>query len=109
MKVMAALLLIAAGPQAERAASAPRPAPTRPGLSWAAADALEAKLLDIERKAPKARRVGAEPRSVEVTESELNSYLNLTLAPRSPLSFPRSPCASSPPRSRGSECSISIG
>jgi hypothetical protein len=83
MMAVAAVLMLSAGPQAQRAPEV-RPAPTRPGLTWAAADALEAKLAEIERVAVKARRTGALPRSVEVTEPELNSYLNLTLGPKIP-------------------------
>lgn len=81
--MMVAAVLLLAGPQAGRVEAA-RPAPPRAGLTWAAADALEAKLAQIERVAAKARRTGAPARSVEVTEPELNSYVNLTLGPKIP-------------------------
>jgi hypothetical protein len=59
-----------------------RPAPSRPGLSWAEADAFSKKLLDLRTK----WREGAlgSVGSVLVTEAELNSYLNLSLAAELP-------------------------
>ena len=64
------------------AQDAARAAP-RPGLSWAEADALKDKLEAIEKRA--AVTAGkARPGTVTVTESELNSYLNLTLGPKLP-------------------------
>jgi hypothetical protein len=59
----------------------PRPAPPRADLTWAAADALAQKLLDIQARA-RARQPQAA--SIPVSETELNSYLNLTLAPQIP-------------------------
>jgi hypothetical protein len=56
-----------------------RPAP-RQGLSWAEADSLTRKIASIEkRKAPPAGRA-ARSETVLVTEGELNSYLNLSVA-----------------------------
>ena len=55
-----------------------RPAPPRPGLSWADADIL-AKVLEDVDAAVKAGKP-ARKQTVVVTESQLNSYLNLTLA-----------------------------
>jgi hypothetical protein len=54
-----------------------RPAPARPGLSWAEADALARQLEELDRRS----RAGgpAPPQSVLVTEGQLNSYLNLVL------------------------------
>jgi hypothetical protein len=76
-----ALLLVAtlASGQAPDA----RPAPRRAGLTWAAADSLARKLAEAEAAAA-APRKAVRGRSVEVTETELNSYLNLTLGPKVP-------------------------
>ena len=74
-----ALLLLA--PMAS-AAQAPRPVP-RPGLSWAEAEALDRKLTAIEKQRVVAPRKGR-PATVTVTESELNSYLNLTMGEKLP-------------------------
>ncbi len=59
----------------------PRPAPPRAGLSWTESDSLVRKLqaLESRRKAP-----GRGQETVLVTEGELNSYLNLELAPKLP-------------------------
>lgn len=74
-----ALLLLAPVASAEQA---PRPVP-RPGLSWAEAEALDRKLAAIEKQRVVAPRKGR-PETVTVTESELNSYLNLTMAEKLP-------------------------
>ena len=61
--------------------SAGRPAPRRSGLSWAEADSLGRKLASIEeRLKPKSHRA----ETVHVTQGEVNSYLNLSLAPDLP-------------------------
>jgi hypothetical protein len=58
-----------------------RPAPRKPGLSWADSEALGRKLAAIEeRQRAKSRK----KETVLVTEGELNSYLNLTFAPELP-------------------------
>jgi hypothetical protein len=58
----------------------PRPAPARAGLSWQDADSLDLKIQTFEK-----RPRGAPPSgTVLVTEGELNSYLNLTLAGKMP-------------------------
>jgi len=75
-----ALVLLLAGPA--QASPPERPAPARPGLSWADADALARALGDVE-KSFKAGKP-AKGRRLVVTESQLNSYLNLTLAPKMP-------------------------
>ena len=76
-----ALLLLA--PMAGAAEQPPRPVP-RPGLSWAEAESLRGKLEAIERQRdlvpPRKSRLA----TVTVTERELNSYLNLTLAEKLP-------------------------
>jgi len=74
-----ALLLLAPVASAEQA---PRPVP-RPGLSWAEAEALDRKLTAIETQRVVAPRK-SRPETVTVTESELNSYLNLTMAEKLP-------------------------
>jgi hypothetical protein len=74
-----ALFLLAAVASAEQA---PRPVP-RPGLSWAEAEALDRKLTAIEKQRVVAPRKGR-PETVTITESELNSYLNLTMAEKLP-------------------------
>jgi hypothetical protein len=59
------------------AAAPPRPAPPRAGLSWAEADALDVKLEAIDKRQKNGRTARAE--TVEISESELNSYVNLKL------------------------------
>jgi hypothetical protein len=77
-RVLALLLLAPAAIAQDR----PRPVP-RPGLSWSEAESLDRKLVAMEK-----RRTGISPRgrndTVTVTESELNSYLNLTLGEKLP-------------------------
>ena len=74
------LVVLAAGQAAES-----RPVPRRPGLTWVAADSLARKLQEAEGALSHAKAgQPARPRSVEVTETELNSYLNLTLGPKVP-------------------------
>jgi hypothetical protein len=77
-RVLALLLLAPAAIAQDR----PRPVP-RPGLSWSEAESLDRKLVAMEKK-----RTGISPRgrndTVTVTESELNSYLNLTLGEKLP-------------------------
>jgi hypothetical protein len=74
-----ALFLLAPVASAEQV---PRPVP-RPGLSWAEAEALDRKLTAIEKQRVVAPRK-SRPETVTVTESELNSYLNLTMAEKLP-------------------------
>ena len=83
MRVPSLLALLLLAPMAAAAQPPPRPVP-RPGLSWAEAESLRGKLEAIEKQ-----QGGAPPRksrmpTVTVTESELNSYLNLTLAEKLP-------------------------
>ena len=75
-----AVLLLAPPSSADQP---PRPVP-RPGLSWAEAESLNRKLEAIEKQRDVAPRKGARPETVTVTESELNSYLNLTMAAKIP-------------------------
>jgi len=76
-----ALLLLA--PMAGAAEQPPRPVP-RPGLSWAEAESLRGKLEAIEKQRDVVPPRKSRPATVTVTESELNSYLNLTLAEKLP-------------------------
>jgi hypothetical protein len=61
-------------------ASAKRPPPLRPGLSWADADAVQAKLDGVAARQRQGRAVPA----LTVTDEELNSYVNLSLAQQIP-------------------------
>lgn len=61
---------------------APRAVP-RPGLSWEEAESLNRKLEAIEKRRDLPPRK-ARSETVTVTESELNSYLNLTLGQKLP-------------------------
>jgi hypothetical protein len=59
----------------------PRRAPTRTGLSWEEADSLDRKLATIEeRQKQKSRK----SQTIQVTEGELNSFLNLSYASELP-------------------------
>jgi hypothetical protein len=69
--VLAAVL--AAGLSPSPAPAHPRPAP--PGLSWAEADKLGAALDALDRRQKNGRTARSE--TVEVTEGEINSYVNL--------------------------------
>jgi hypothetical protein len=80
---LAGLLLLSGDVPAPRpSAVAARPAPRRPGISWAEADALTRKLEVIaeRHRQQKARRSPA----VQVTQGEVNSYLNLSYASELP-------------------------
>jgi hypothetical protein len=76
-----ALLLVVPG-QSVPPSIEPRPAPSRPGLSWDDADALAVAFEQVERRF----KAGKPPRkeSLVVSEGQVNSYLNLTLGPRIP-------------------------
>src|SRR5262249_17644709 len=75
-RVAASLALLLLGSQAPPAADV-RPAPPRAGLSWADADTLARKIQEVEELLRTGKPV---PRQrVQVTEAQLNSYLNLTL------------------------------
>ena len=74
--------LLAAGSTVPTPSPTDRPAPPRPGLTWEAADALDRRLKAIE-SAYKARRPIPTP-SMVVRQAELNSWVNLTLAPQLP-------------------------
>jgi len=78
MRLVPLALLLAASPLFGQD---PRPAPARAGLSWAEADALTRKLADIEVRA---RQTPRRAETVQVTQGEVNSFLNLTYAPEMP-------------------------
>jgi hypothetical protein len=78
-----------------------RPAPRRPGLTWAAADSLARKLAEIESAPVKPGQARARS-SVPVSAAELNSYLNLTLAPKLPPELSEVAFAIEPGRLAGS-------
>lgn len=84
MRFVALSLLLATSPLA---AQDVRPAPARPGLSWSEADSLTRKLADIESRAqrrPAPARGPRKPEWVQVTQGEVNSYLNLSYASQMP-------------------------
>jgi hypothetical protein len=70
--LLAVVLLAAQG-----VAPAHRPDPPRAGLSWDEADSLDVKLEAIDKRQKNGRTARAE--TVQVSESELNSYVNLKL------------------------------
>jgi hypothetical protein len=76
-----AVLLLA--PMAGAAEPPPRAVP-RPGLSWAEAESLRGKLEAIEKQRDVVPPRKSRPAMVTITESELNSYLNLTLGEKLP-------------------------
>jgi hypothetical protein len=57
------------------------PRPTRPGLSWQEADSLSRKLAAIEERQKTQSRAR---QTIQVTQGELNSYLNLAYAAQLP-------------------------
>jgi hypothetical protein len=61
------------------AAPAAAPAPSSPGLSQAEAEAVARRLEGLPAAA--AAKAGKVVRQVQITQSELNSYLNLALLP----------------------------
>lgn len=75
--VALALLLLG---QAE--AASVRPAPPRAGLAWADADTLSRALQEVEASYRAGKPIAR--RRVVITERQLNSYLNLTLASQIP-------------------------
>jgi len=74
-------LLFLAADAPPRGASVPRSVPTRPGLSWQEADSLSRKLAVIEERQKAQSRAR---QTIQVTQGELNSYLNLAYADQLP-------------------------
>jgi hypothetical protein len=82
--VLGLLLLAGADTPAPRPAvpRAPARAQARPGLSWAEADSLSRKFAVIEERHKQQKAKKSPP--VQVTQGELNSYLNLSYADELP-------------------------
>ena len=74
-----ALLLAAQVPAPSTEA---RPAPSRPGLSWEEAESVTRLLRRIDRRLRSGRPASKD--TVVVTEGQLNSFVNLTLAEKIP-------------------------
>jgi hypothetical protein len=78
-KFVASVSLLLLGSQAPPAPES-RPAPPRAGLSWQEADTLARKIQEVEELKRTGKPVPRQ--TVQVTEAQLNSYLNLTLGTR---------------------------
>jgi hypothetical protein len=74
-------LLFLAADAPPRGANVPRSVPKRPGLSWQEADSLSRKLAVIEERQKTQSR---DRQTIQVTQGELNSYLNLAYAAQLP-------------------------
>jgi len=74
-------LLFLAADAPPRGANVPRSVPMRPGLSWQEADSLSRKLAVIEERQKTQSRAR---QTIQVTQGELNSYLNLAYADQLP-------------------------
>ena len=68
--------------QAAEPAGETRPAPTRPGLSWEQADSVVRTLRRVSRRVRSGRP--ASKGAIVVSQGELNSFVNLTLAEQIP-------------------------
>jgi hypothetical protein len=77
---LALALLLSA--QAAEASPEARPAPPRPGLSWEEADTVARHLRRIGRRLRSGRPASKD--TIVVTEGELNSFVNLSLAEKIP-------------------------
>jgi hypothetical protein len=81
--VLGLLLLAGMDTPAPRAPATPAARrPARPGLSWAEADSMSRKLAVIEERHRQQKAKKSQP--VQVTQGELNSYLNLSYADELP-------------------------
>ncbi len=78
--VLGLALLLAA--QATGPSPDMRPAPSRPGLSWEEADSVARLLRRIDRRLRSGRAASRD--TIVVTEGQLNSFVNLTLAEKIP-------------------------
>jgi len=81
--VVLGLLLAAPDAPPVRSATA-RATPARPGLSWAEADSLGRKLAAIEENHKNPPSRAGRRQTVQVTQGEINSYLNLAYASELP-------------------------
>ena len=77
--LVVALLL---GAQAPAPSTPARPAPSRPGLSWEEADSVTRVLHRIDRRLRSGRPASKD--TIVVTEGQVNSFVNLTLAEEIP-------------------------
>ncbi|PYQ43654.1 MAG: hypothetical protein DMF77_09200 [Acidobacteria bacterium] len=77
-----AFLVLGLDSPAVRPHATTRSTSVRPGLSWADADSLSRKLAVIEERHNQQKARKSQP--VQVTQSELNSYLNLSYASELP-------------------------
>lgn len=77
--LLVALLLATQAPASPTPA---RPAPSRPGLSWEEADSVTRVLRRIDRRLRSGRPASRD--TIVVTEGQLNSFVNLTLAEKIP-------------------------
>jgi hypothetical protein len=74
-------LLFLAADAPPRGAAVPRAVPKRPGLTWQESDSLGRKLAAIEER----HKTQSHARqTIQVTQGELNSYLNLAYAAQLP-------------------------
>jgi hypothetical protein len=85
--LLPAVLLVLAGadtpaPRPAAPARVPARAQARPGLSWAEADSFSRKIAVIEERHRQQKAKKSQP--VQVTQGELNSYLNLSYADELP-------------------------
>ena len=81
--VLGAILVAGSDAPAARPATA-RAIPARPGLSWADADSLSRKLAAIEENHKNPPATAGRRQTVQVTQGEINSYLNLAYASELP-------------------------
>lgn len=80
MSALGLALLLAA--QAAAPPPDTRPPPSRPGLSWEEADSVTRVLRRIDRRLSSGRPASSD--TVVITEGQLNSFVNLTLAEQIP-------------------------
>ena len=80
--VLGLFLLLGLDSPVVRPHATTRSTPARPGLSWAEADSLSRKLAVIEERHNQQKARKSAP--VQVTQGELNSYLNLSYASELP-------------------------
>ena len=78
------LLTVAAQAASATAATQVRAAVPRPGLSWELSETLAGKLRAIEARRRQARPARPSRQTVQVSEAEVNSYLNLSYAQQLP-------------------------
>jgi len=81
-QVRLALILLAGMDTPAPRPTAPARRPARPGLSWAEADSLSRKLAVIEERHRLQKAKKSQP--VQMTQGEVNSYLNLSYADELP-------------------------